>query len=60
MAGVLRYTLVVRNPETLEATALLAGTQVPGWAAELVHADDLEGAPDDLEGAPESTPTRRR
>ena len=60
MAGVLRYTLVVRNPETLEATALLAGTQVPGWAAELVHADDLEVVGRTLEGAPESTPTRRR
>lgn len=42
MSGALRYTLVVRHPETNEATALLAGEQVPDWASELVQSDDLE------------------
>lgn len=44
MAGALRYTLVVRHPETGIATPLLAGEEVPNWAADLVHADDVEGA----------------
>lgn len=40
--GALRYTLVVRHPETSEPVALLAGELVPGWASGLVHSDDLE------------------
>lgn len=40
----LLYTLVVRHPETGEATPLLAGETVPAWAKGLVHADDLEPA----------------
>ena len=40
--GVLRYTVVVRHPETGVATALLAGEPVPDWAGGLVSADDLE------------------
>lgn len=38
----MRYTVVVRHPETTVATALLAGESVPDWASDLVHADDLE------------------
>lgn len=46
MAGAkgLRYGVMVRNPETLEATVLVAGTKksdVPDWAKELVHDDDF-------------------
>ena len=37
----LRYTLVVRDPEGV-AVALVAGSEVPEWAADLVHSDDLE------------------
>lgn len=44
MGGMLRHTLVVRHPETLEATPLLAGAEVPEWAAGLVHEDDLAQA----------------
>ena len=44
MAGKLRHALVVRHPDTLVATPLLAGTAVPDWAMDLVHPDDLEGA----------------
>lgn len=43
--GRLKYTLVVRHPETAAPTALLAGESVPHWATDLVHKDDLEGAP---------------
>lgn len=46
-AGVLRYTLVVRHPETDEPTALLVGKRVPKWAADMVHPDDLEGGDTD-------------
>lgn len=42
MAGVLAYTLVVRNPETLEAVALLKGSEVPDWATDLVDKGNLE------------------
>lgn len=41
-AGSLRYTIVVRHPDTGEATAVVAGQPVPDWAEGLVHADDLE------------------
>ena len=60
MAGVLRAALAVRHTAHLGGPAPLARQPAPGWAAELVHADDDEVAPDDSEGAPESTPTRRR
>lgn len=40
-ARVLRYTVVVRHPDTSVATALLAGSEVPDWAKDLVHSDDL-------------------
>ena len=40
--GVMRYTVVVRHPETHEATALVVGKRVPDWATDLVHADDVE------------------
>jgi len=39
----LRYTLVVRHPETGEATPLLQGSEVPDWAKDLVQPDDVEG-----------------
>lgn len=42
--GNLLHTLAVRNPETGEAVALLAGSEVPEWASGLVHADDVEAA----------------
>lgn len=41
-AGVLKYTVVRVNPETMTATAILAGSEVPEWASDMVHADDLE------------------
>ena len=44
MSG-LKYTLVVRNPEG-GAVALLAGSEVPEWATDMVHPDDIEPAPD--------------
>lgn len=44
MAGVMRHTMVVRNPDTMEATALLKGEPLPDWATDLVHADNLESA----------------
>jgi hypothetical protein len=48
---------VVRHPETLEATALVAGQAVPDWASDLVHADDFEA---DAEGAePEKRTTAK-
>lgn len=43
MAGALRYTVVVRHPDSGIATPLLAGEEVPDWATDLVHGDDLEG-----------------
>lgn len=39
--AVLAHTLVVRHPETLVATALLAGTEVPEWASDLVDKGNL-------------------
>lgn len=45
MAGVMKHTMVVRNPDTLEATALLAGEPVPDWVTDdLVHPDNFESA----------------
>lgn len=41
---VLRHSLVVRHPDTFEATALLAGEAVPSWAADLVADGDLESS----------------
>lgn len=41
MSG-LKYTLVVRHPESGEPVALLEGTQVPSWAKDLVDPDDLD------------------
>lgn len=45
-AGKLKYTLVVRHPDTSAPTALLADQEVPDWATDLVHADDLVGSDD--------------
>ena len=39
---ILRYTLIVRHPETGDAVALLAGSEVPKWASGLVQPDDCE------------------
>lgn len=44
MAGVMRHTMVVRNPDTMEAVALLKGEKLPDWATDLVHEDNLESA----------------
>lgn len=41
MSGVLKYTIVRRHPETLQAVALIEGTEVPDWAADMVEDDDL-------------------
>lgn len=41
-AGDLKYTLVVVHPETGAPTPLVVGSQVPSWAKDLVHADDVE------------------
>lgn len=45
--GVLRYTVVVRHPETGAATPLLVGDPVPDWATGLVHPDDLDSIEDE-------------
>lgn len=50
MAGNLRYTLVVRHPDNGVATALVEGSEVPDWATDLVHKDDLE---------PDKTPAKK-
>ena len=55
--GVLRYTVVVRDPETSAPVARLGGEPVPGWASGLVCPHDLETV-EPAEGAP--APTRRR
>lgn len=55
MSGVLRYTLVVRHPETSAPVALLEGQPVPDWASDLVHADDLDGA-DPVAGGGQGAP----
>lgn len=40
----MRYTMAVRNPETLEVRALLEGSVVPSWANGLVaDADTVDG-----------------
>ena len=40
----MRYTMAVRNPETLEVHALLEGSVVPSWANGLVaDADTVDG-----------------
>lgn len=57
-AGTLRYTVVVRHPETGEATAIVAGETVPGWATGLVHKDDLEGGSPVKAPAKKSTPSK--
>jgi hypothetical protein len=44
VSGVLRYTLVVRNPDTHIAVALRAGEEVPDWATDLVDPADIDGA----------------
>lgn len=51
MAGTLKSTVVVRHPETLEAHALLEGSEVPDWATDLVHPDNLgDGGSDSDKG----------
>lgn len=40
--GALKYNIAVRNPETYDAVVLLAGEEVPEWATDLVHPDDME------------------
>jgi hypothetical protein len=44
VSGALKYTLVVRNPATLDAVALRGGEPVPDWAADLVDPADIDGA----------------
>jgi hypothetical protein len=52
-AATLKYTIVVRHPETGVATALVEGSGVPEWAKDLVHKDDLEG------GSPTKAPAKK-
>lgn len=59
MSAVLARTVVVRHPDTLEATALLAGEPVPDWASDLVDPDALEGD-DDTGATPAKKSTSRR
>ncbi|WP_344004149.1 hypothetical protein [Nocardioides lentus] len=40
----LAHTLIVRHPDTLVATPLVAGSEVPDWATSLVDDADLDGA----------------
>lgn len=42
----MRYTMAVRNPETLEVRALLEGSVVPSWASELVAEVDTVAGPE--------------
>lgn len=60
MAGQLKYTVVVRHPDTLEATALIAGSEVPDWASDLVHTDSLEGASSDGDADKEKPYAKRK
>ena len=57
-ARTLRHTLVVRHPETSEATALVAGTEVPEWADDLVHDDDTEKSAATAKGSRSSKSTQ--
>jgi len=56
----MKYTVIVRHPDTDEPTALLAGKSVPGWAKGLVHADDLACGSDSGsdDGAKDSKPAK--
>jgi len=40
----MKYTVIVRHPETDAPIALLAGEPVPDWAVKLVESDDVDGA----------------
>lgn len=44
-------TVIVRNPETFVAEALVEGSEVPEWAADLIHEDDLTDAEPEAEDA---------
>ena len=57
-AGGLRYTLVVRHPETGAATALLAGEPVPAWASGLAQPDDLTPGAGDTDPDPDGPPPK--
>ena len=50
-ARVMRHTMVLRNPDTLQAEALVAGKPVPDWAKDMVHEDNLtDGSGSDAGG----------
>lgn len=55
----MRYTMAVRNAETLEVHALLEGSAVPSWADGLVaDADTVDGPePVPAEGGEAAPPT---
>ncbi|KNX38096.1 hypothetical protein [Luteipulveratus halotolerans] len=38
----MKRTVIVRHPESLQAVALVEGTEVPEWAEGLVHVDDTD------------------
>lgn len=38
----MKYTVIVRHPDTAAPTAVLVGKPVPEWAADLVHPEDVE------------------
>lgn len=44
MSAVMKHTMVVRHPDTMEATPVLAGDPRPDWAKDLIHDDNLEDA----------------
>lgn len=49
----MRYTVIVRHPETDAPMAVLEGKPVPDWAEGLVHEDDLvtvDATADDASG----------
>lgn len=54
MSAKLLHTLVVRNPDTLQPVALIAGSDLPDWAEGLVDPGNLEGVeskPKETEGS---------
>lgn len=48
----MRYTMAVRNPETLEVHALLKGSTVPSWAEDIVKDVDTIDGPEPVVSAP--------
>lgn len=62
MAGKLIYTLVVRHPDTLVGVPLIAGSEVPDWATDLVDKGNLDdgGSSDGDDGAEKPYAKRKK